>query len=197
MRGGREAIVKAAMQVFAQKGYAGASTREICTQAGLTKPVLYYHFRGKEHLFRELMIDSFGHYQKMLLSASQTRGTLRERLVRMVQTDFRVTKENSVRAMFVLRMVFSPGDQHPLFDYIEEMKEERRIIAGVLQEGIDAGIVQGNAPDLATALMGIQLIATLEFLLTGRRTLTRRRAENCVDLLLKGCEAKRDIYRSV
>jgi AcrR family transcriptional regulator len=187
MSGGREAIVRAAIRVFAQKGYVGASTREICAQAGVTKPVLYYYFRGKEHLYQELMIDSFSNYQKMLLCASLTRGTLRERLVRMVQTDFRATKEDPTRVKFVLRMVFSPGEQHPLFDYLTEMEKERRVILGVLQEGIDAGSLRGNARDLATALMGMQLIATLEHLFTGRLTLTRRRAERCVDLLLRGC----------
>jgi AcrR family transcriptional regulator len=197
MRGGRDAIVKAAIEVFAQKGYAGASTREICAEAGLTKPVLYYHFRGKEHLYRELMIDSFGTYEKMLLRASQSRGTLRERLVLMVQTDFQTSRDDPSRTKFLLRMAFSPGDQHSLFDYVKEMEKERGIIAGVLQEGIDEGDLKGNARDLATALMGMQLIATLEHLFTGRRTLTRRRAEQCVDVLLRGCAARHNVYQAV
>jgi TetR/AcrR family transcriptional regulator len=190
MRSGRTAIVKAAMEVFAQKGFAGASTREICAAAGLTKPVLYYHFRSKEHLYRELMIDSFGNYQKVLLRASQSRGTMRERLVRMVNTDFRATKEDAMRAKFVLRMIFSPGEQHPLFDYVKEMEEQRNIIAGVLQEGIDDGSLWGKALELANALMGMQLIAELEHLVTGRPTLTSKRAERCVDLLLEGCKVR-------
>ena len=197
MRGGREAVLKAAIEIFARKGYAGASTREICREAGVTKPVLYYHFRGKEHLYRELMIDSFGNYQKLLLSAAQTRGTLRERLVRMVQTDFRSTRDDPVRTMFLLRMVFSPVDQHPLFDIVKEMEKERDVIARVLQEGIDSGILKGNTRDLATALIGMQLIATLEHLFTGRATLTRRRAEKYVDVLLRGCTVRHDLDRSV
>jgi TetR/AcrR family transcriptional regulator len=190
MRGGREAILKAAMEVFANKGYAGASTREICAAAGLTKPVLYYHFRSKEHLYRELMIDSFGNYQKVLLRASQSRGTLRERLVRMVDNDFRATKEDAMRAKFVLRMIFSPGEQHPLFDYVLEMEAQRNVIAGVLREGIDEGSLRGKALDLANALMGMLLIAELEHLVTGRPILTRRRAGQCVDLLLQGCRVR-------
>lgn len=186
MRGGREAVVKAAIRIFARKGYAGASTREICKEAGVTKPVLYYHFLGKEHLYQELMIDSFGSYQKVLLSASRSRGSLRERLVRMVHTDFRATKEDPIRTMFVLRMIFAPGDRHPLFDFVTEMEKERRVIAAVFQEGIDGGSLRGNAQDLATAMIGMQLIASLEYLFTGRPTLTRRRAEKCVDLLLQG-----------
>ncbi len=190
MRGGREAILKSAIEVFAQKGYAGASTREICERAGVTKPVLYYHFRSKEHLYRELMIDSFSGYQKRLLRASQSRGSLRERLVRMVQTDFLTTREDPMRVMFLLRMIFSPGEQHPLFDFVREMEKERNLIGGVLQEGVDAGLLSGNVRELATALMGMQLMATLEHLFTGRSTITKRRAELCVDLLLQGSAAR-------
>jgi AcrR family transcriptional regulator len=194
MRSGREAIVKAAVRIFAENGFAGASTREICRAAGVTRPVLYYHFRGKEHLYQELMIDCFGNYQKLMLGALQARGTLRERLVRMIYADFSLTKDDPVRTKFVLRMIFSPGAQHPLFDYIAEMEKERRWIASVLQEGIDGRALRGNARELATNLMGMQVIATLEYLLTGRPTLTRRRAAQCVDVLLQGCAARQDLF---
>jgi len=187
MRGGREAIVKAAMRIFARKGYSGASIREICQMAGVTKPVLYYHFRGKAHLYRELMSDSFDSFKKARLQATATKGTLRQRLSRMVYSDFLSIRQDPQRTRFLLRMVFMPGEQHPLFDYIKEMEKERRFISGVLQEGIDAGTMQGNAKDLATALMGMQLMATLEHLFTSRTTLTRKRANQYVDLLLQGC----------
>jgi AcrR family transcriptional regulator len=187
MRRGREAIVKTAIRVFALKGYAGASVREICHEAGVTKPVLYYHFQSKKHLYQELMVDSFSSYQKRLLSAARTRGTMRERLVRMIWTDFLSTKEDPLRKMFILRMVFSIGEQQSLFDFITEMEKERRLVSAVLQEGIDAGNLQGNALELATIMLGMPLIATLEHLFIGRPPLTRRRAEKCIDLLLQGC----------
>jgi len=187
MRGRREAILKLAIEIFARKGYAGASTREICQAAGITKPVLYHYFQSKEHLYQEIMIDSFGHYRKKLLAASKTRGTLRERVIRMVYADFRATKEDPVRALFLFRMAFAPEGQHPHFDFVRELEDEREVVAGVLQEGIRAGELQGNPRELATALIGMQMIATLEYLFTARPTLTRRRATGIVDLLLKGC----------
>ena len=66
----------------------------------------------------------------------------------------------------------------------------RTLISGVLQEGIDAGMLAGDARELATALMGMQLMATLEHLFTGRPTITKRRAEQYVDLLLQGAAAR-------
>ncbi len=187
MRGTREAIIHAAMTMFAEKGYAGASIREICQAAGVTKPVLYYHFENKEHLFQELMVDCFGYYMKILLRASQCDGDLRKRLVRVVYSDFQAVKADPARIRFVLRMVFAPEGQRPNFNFIEEMEKQRKLISRIFEDGMKGGQPRGNARHLATALMGMNLIATLENVFTGSSTLTRKNAESFVDILLQSC----------
>ncbi len=189
MRGAREAILKAAIGLFAEKGYAGSSIREICKKAGITKPGLYYHFQSKEHLYQELMIDIFNQTRKTLLGVSKIRGTLRERLVQFLYAEFGDTKRDPVRVRFLFRMMFSPEREHPFFNFIEEFEKQRNVIAGFIQEGIDTGRVNGNARFIATALMGMELIAILEHLFTQRPTLTRHSAEKYVDILLSGCPA--------
>lgn len=190
MRGTRDAILKAAMRIFAENGYEGSSIRRICEGAGVTKPVLYYHFRSKEHLYQELMLDSFGHYLKILLQASKTRGTLRQRLTRIVYNDFRIAKSDPTRVRFMMRMVFAPDAQRPFFNWLQEMEKQREVIAGVLREGIDGGEARGDAHRLATALMGMNLIAVLENIFTGNSVLTRRSAELYVDILLQNCSVQ-------
>ena len=51
----REVIEKAAAEVFATRGYHGASIDEIATRAGVTAPVLYDHFGSKLDLHRRLL----------------------------------------------------------------------------------------------------------------------------------------------
>jgi AcrR family transcriptional regulator len=51
----RRRILDAAVEAFAERGYHGTSVGEIATAAGITKPVLYDHFRSKEELFVEAM----------------------------------------------------------------------------------------------------------------------------------------------
>jgi len=46
----RAALVDAARQVFARKGFDGASLDEIAATAGYTRGAIYKHFRGKEDL---------------------------------------------------------------------------------------------------------------------------------------------------
>ena len=48
----REAILTAALELFSERGFDGASTREIATQAGVTQPLLNYHFSTKDELWR-------------------------------------------------------------------------------------------------------------------------------------------------
>jgi AcrR family transcriptional regulator len=47
----REQLLTAAARVFSEKGYEGASLKEICAAAGILAGSLYYHFHSKEDLF--------------------------------------------------------------------------------------------------------------------------------------------------
>ncbi len=49
----REAIVHAAMEIFSDKGYTGATTKEIAEKAGCNEVTLFRHFGNKENLFEE------------------------------------------------------------------------------------------------------------------------------------------------
>ncbi|GGI07926.1 TetR/AcrR family transcriptional regulator [Egicoccus halophilus] len=47
----REQLIDVARSVFAERGYRGAAIEEIADRAGVSKPVVYQHFGGKEGLY--------------------------------------------------------------------------------------------------------------------------------------------------
>ena len=49
----RARIVEAAVAVFGERGYEGASTRDIATAAGVNTPAIQYYFDGKEGVYLE------------------------------------------------------------------------------------------------------------------------------------------------
>ncbi|MBN2564609.1 MAG: TetR/AcrR family transcriptional regulator [Candidatus Eisenbacteria bacterium] len=49
----RERIIRTALRIFLEKGYAGASLKEVASQAGVTKGGIYHYFQSKEELFAE------------------------------------------------------------------------------------------------------------------------------------------------
>jgi AcrR family transcriptional regulator len=55
----RGLLLDSARQLFAAKGYAGASTREIAEQAGVREALIFRHFGNKAGLFRAAVVDPF------------------------------------------------------------------------------------------------------------------------------------------
>ena len=51
----RDVIERAAAEVFAERGYRGASMDEIAARSGVSAPVLYDHFASKEDLHVQLL----------------------------------------------------------------------------------------------------------------------------------------------
>jgi AcrR family transcriptional regulator len=51
----REALLRAAGQLFAERGFAGTGTREIAERASANQALIRYHFGGKDGLWREVV----------------------------------------------------------------------------------------------------------------------------------------------
>ena len=51
-------ICAAALEVFAEKGFAAAKLDEIAKRAGVSKGTLYLYFKDKEELFRAVVRDT-------------------------------------------------------------------------------------------------------------------------------------------
>ena len=54
----QDAVLTAARELFTSRGFASTSVREICESAGVTPPVLYYHFGSKEGLFEAVVEET-------------------------------------------------------------------------------------------------------------------------------------------
>jgi AcrR family transcriptional regulator len=56
----RERILAAALDLFSERSFEGATTREIAARAGVTQPLLNYHFQSKDALWRAAVDTLFG-----------------------------------------------------------------------------------------------------------------------------------------
>lgn len=60
----RDRILAAAVDLFAERSFDGATTREIANRAGVTQPLVSYHYKSKDDLWRaavDSLFDSLRH----------------------------------------------------------------------------------------------------------------------------------------
>lgn len=62
----RERILDVALELFARKGYAETSLREVAAELGITKAALYYHFESKQDILLALHNRVHGLTDEML-----------------------------------------------------------------------------------------------------------------------------------
>ena len=55
----RDRILAAAIDLFSERSFDGAATREIAARAGVTQPLLNYHYRSKDELWRAAVDSLF------------------------------------------------------------------------------------------------------------------------------------------
>lgn len=51
----RDRILEAALEVFSERGFDGATVRQIAAKVGVSDPALYAHFKGKLEIFEALL----------------------------------------------------------------------------------------------------------------------------------------------
>lgn len=62
----RRRLIESAIAEFSENGYAKASLRQICSDAGVTTGALYFFFQDKEDLFAAIVEQPFEELKKLL-----------------------------------------------------------------------------------------------------------------------------------
>jgi AcrR family transcriptional regulator len=58
----KQALIDAAIKLFARNGFDGTSTASIGMHAGVTEPLIHYHFKNKDGLFSHILDTIFTEY---------------------------------------------------------------------------------------------------------------------------------------
>jgi AcrR family transcriptional regulator len=99
----RELIEAAATDLFAERGYGGASIEEIARRSGVTPPVVYDHFTSKLDLYRQLLEGHFAQLRAIWRRDFPGNDPLGERVARAVDTWFSYVEQNAGAAKLLFR----------------------------------------------------------------------------------------------
>jgi AcrR family transcriptional regulator len=81
----RGRLFAAAAAEFAARGYAGANVDRIARAARLNKAMIYYHFKSKAALYREILRDMFGAVRAAVAEVERSGDTPENKIRRYVE----------------------------------------------------------------------------------------------------------------
>ena len=104
LEGTRDRILKAAEQVFAEKGYTGARVAEIAKRSGMDKRLIFYYFDNKQGLYSHILEDFFQRAEPVFDEFLRRRKEMAQKLdlARFLEntTEFIQANRNPVRILF-------------------------------------------------------------------------------------------------
>jgi TetR/AcrR family transcriptional regulator len=148
-------LMTSAIALFARKGYAATTVREIVEAAGVTKPALYYYFGSKEGIFLAMMSEALREFEATAARALETEGSAEERVVRFLDGMFALMLEH-LDVMRVLDAIYyGPPQGAPTFDFEAIHKRFTDVIGQLIRQGMESGEFRpGDPDDMTWAIVG-------------------------------------------
>ncbi|HEV8338795.1 MAG TPA: TetR/AcrR family transcriptional regulator [bacterium] len=196
----RSAIVAAATRLFARRGFAETSMRQIAEAAGVSKAAIYHHFRDKDRLYRSLLeeaIESLTAAMKRVLDDGPAAAALARAVALHLQ--FAAGGADLVRVLVAEELRADPRKR---FGNVvaRHREEELAIFQTVLERGIARGEFKPVDPVLsAQALSAVIHVLDVGMLSADQPLPVSETVANMMDVLLNGLGAtgvpKDDIAR--
>jgi len=185
----RQQMLDVALGLFAQKGYAMTTIREIVDAVGIKAPSLYYHFGSKEGLYLELMQTHGAQIDLALQSYAHTAASAKKRLKDLVDKIFLqvINDKDFFRLMF--SMYYGPSQGAPSYDFISYHVKIHAAIKKVIEEGIASKEFQpGNAGHMTWIVRGVVQLAMEEQIKDDRERVDRSGLQRILDLIVDRLE---------
>ncbi len=137
----RERILKAACEVFAERGYRGAKVADICRRAGVNIASVNYYFGGKASLYTEVWRETFRNYAVPIPAVSKDL-TPEERLGAHIRSFIQNFADEGSQGRFtrlyLMELVHPTGLIQEL--WLEMIEPRRRVLLDLIREIAGEGI---------------------------------------------------------
>ena len=172
----RRQLLDAATEVFVARGYHAAAMDEIAERAGVSKPVLYQHFPGKQDLYLALLDESVDRLVEAVTGAIRSTAENRDRVNATFAAYFGYVAEHSGTFKLVFESDFT---SEPAVR--AKLASADQICAKAVSQVIqaDAGLSDDEADLLSIGLVGMAQVSARHWLAT-MDTIPRDAAEQLV-----------------
>lgn len=180
----RELLVRAALRVIAERGVAGATTRAIVAEAGMSLASFHYAFRSHDEMMRELIAHVVGGEATAVFAAlrpgTDIRTSLHDGLNAYLDYVIADPGHEQVMQELVQYSMRTPGLEHLA---AEQYESYRRAVTELLVEGASAAGARWTRPvaEIARLVVAATDGATLAWLADRDEPAARRTLEFAAD----------------
>jgi AcrR family transcriptional regulator len=134
----RERVLAAARRLFTERGYEGATIRDIAQAAGMSTGAVFASFADKSELFEEILTADYEVIYAQMTQASRNAKTVEEALLGLfgVAYSFHVEQLPLLRASIAVSWTRSEAAERRART---DIKHIFRLLADALQRGVDQG----------------------------------------------------------
>jgi AcrR family transcriptional regulator len=155
-----ERILRQASELFADRGWAATSLREIAEAAGCTKPALYYHWGNKEALFIACIRAETEALTALIaeqLDDDAGETSIGAKLVGGLREFFAHLERSPKRMRLLMRAELRPEPEQPVFDFVSLRDQHHDYIRTLLARAVERGELRSDVDlaDMAHALSGM------------------------------------------
>lgn len=142
----QQKLLDAAVEAFSENGFKGTSTRDIAERAGVHHPLITYHFKNKDQLWRAAADYIFGAFTDSLATALEEYRELdpKQRMSTLIRAYVSYAKEQPALHKVMVQEASYPN---PRLDWLIEkhLKPIFNVTFGLLEKLQDLGVaVPGN-----------------------------------------------------
>ena len=182
-------LLRVALKIFADRGYAGASVQDIVDAARVTKPTLYYYFGSKAGLYQALLDWANDERLRLMREAAARFESLPRQLTEVLAAIFDFIDDHRDLMRLAFATPFSARGEMPReINYLKKASRNFEFFHALIRRGRDRGELSSrfSSLELARGLYGMMTIRVMAFLVLPERPPTRRDAESVVRLFLSG-----------
>ncbi len=149
----------AALESFAERGYEGASIREIAARAGLSVPGLYHHYPSKQALLvglvRLIMTDLLDRSRRALAEAGDSPRAQFDAVVESLLRFHMFRREQAFVASTEMRSL----EESARTEYVGMRDEQQRMLDTIVEDGVRAGEFDAPFPTDASRAVTTMCVA--------------------------------------
>jgi AcrR family transcriptional regulator len=192
----REHVLAAALDLLAREGVGAFTARGIAREADTSPPALYELFGDKAGLLREVFFEGFRRLRRELDALPETEDP-RADLLGLAEIYRGFIRAHPVLAQVMFSRPFADFD--PSASELQAGASVRTFIVERVQRAIDAGVLHGEATDLAHVLVavvqGLVIAENAQRLGSTQESIDRRWAL-AVNAVVDGLGTERHAFRS-